>query len=327
MPPITGEIKILVSPNQTKERIDVYLVNRIPKISRSHIKHLIDLGLVTVDSAPVKASYKVSPGENVTVRLQPRPQPSFEPEDIPLKIVYEDDNLLVINKPAGMVVHPGHGNWSGTMMNALLGRYRELREKGHDFRAGIVHRLDKDTSGLLVAAKDEYTLGALGKQFSARTIERKYLALVWGCPKNLEGEIEGGLSRSPRDRKLFTVSAAGKPALTRYKVAERFELLTLLELKLATGRTHQIRVHLKYFGHPVFGDPVYGGRYARFGGLSSLQRTACARYLEVMKRQALHARTLGFFHPVQREFMRFESNLPEDFTEVLKMLRDEGQRH
>lgn len=319
----SGEMNFQVSQNQMKERIDLYLVNRIPNISRSRIKQHIEAGLVTVDSIPVKASHKVAPGEKVTIKLEPRPQPSFEPVNIPLDVLYEDDNLVVVNKPAGLVAHPGHGNWSGTLMNALLGRFTHLQGLGRDFRAGIVHRLDKDTTGLIVAALDEYTLGELGKQFSARTIERKYNAIVWGNPKEESGLIEGGLGRSQRDRKLFTVTPQGKPAFTRYTVQERFDLHSLLEITLGTGRTHQIRVHLRHLGHPVFGDPVYGGRYARFGSISSMQRTVCASYLEVMKRQALHARTLGFFHPVKREFMRFDSDLPEDFARTLELMRSE----
>ena len=283
---------------------------------------MIDAGLVEVDGEPVKPSYKISPGETITIKLQPRPQPSFDPENIPLDVVYEDPHLVIINKPAGMVVHPAQGNWSGTMMNALIGRYHDLREKGEEFRGGIVHRLDKDTTGLLVAARDEYTLGELGKQFSARTIERKYQALVWGHPRKRTGDIEANLGRSSKDRKVFTVTDDGKPALTRYRVAELFENLSLLELSLATGRTHQIRVHMKHFGHPVFGDATYGGRYAGFGNLTSAQRVFHAGLLNIMQRQALHAGTLGFLHPVKREFMRFECELPEDFAEVLRRLRN-----
>ncbi|NQS98891.1 MAG: RluA family pseudouridine synthase [candidate division Zixibacteria bacterium] len=316
-----GEMVLKVASNQGRIRIDAYLVSRLPHISRSRIKQLITDGLVTVDSEPVKPSRKISPGESITLHLQPKPQPSYEPENIPLDIIYEDRHLAVINKPAGMVVHPGHGNFTGTLMNALLGHNRSLMELGEDFRAGIVHRLDKDTTGLLVTAKDEYTLSELGRQFSSHTIERKYTALVWGHPKKRSGVIEGNLGRSNRDRRLFTVKAEGKPALTSYSIIEYFEVFSLLEIILGTGRTHQIRVHFSHIGHPVFGDPTYGGRNARFGGLTPSQRLICAEYLQIMKRQALHAKTLGFFHPVRKEFMRFDSELPEDMRELLEKLR------
>jgi 23S rRNA pseudouridine1911/1915/1917 synthase len=282
---------------------------------------LIETGLVTIGGKQVKPSHKVSPGEKIKVHLTPRPTTSYEPENLPLNIIYEDDNLIVINKPAGMVVHPAHGHFSGTLMNALLGHNQRLAELGKNFRAGIVHRLDKDTTGLLVTAKDEFTLRELGKQFSERTIERKYLTLVWGHFTEPSGAIEGNLGRSRRDRKLFTVTAEGRPALTRYKVLHKYELHSLLEITLGTGRTHQIRVHLSHAGHPVFGDPTYGGRNARFGALTASQRLACAEYLGIMKRQALHAKTLGFIHPGTKQVLHFDSQLPADFMELLEKIR------
>lgn len=317
------EITFPVAENQKKERIDLYLVKRLSSVSRSRVKQLIDAGLVTVNSERVKPSHLVNPGETIIVHLQPRPGPSFEPEDIPLDIIYEDDNLIVVNKPAGLVVHPAHGNWSGTLMNALLGHNRRLSEFGEGFRAGLVHRLDKDTSGLIVAAKDEYTSGELGKQFQERTIERSYISLVWGRPKKDSGVIEENIGRSKRDRKIIAVRPDGKPAVTSYRTLELFELFSLLELRLGTGRTHQIRVHLSHQGHPVFGDPTYGGRNARFGNLTQIQRHKCAVLLEIMKRQALHARTLGFTHPVTGESINIDSELPDDFAELLKRLREE----
>jgi 23S rRNA pseudouridine1911/1915/1917 synthase len=202
----------------------------------------------------------------------------------------------------------------------LLGHNRKLKEYGEDFRAGIVHRLDMDTTGLIVAAKDQFTLVELSRQFSARTIERKYHALIWWHPKKPEGIIEGNIGRHAIERKLFAVTSNGRPALTRYKVIEKYELFSLLEIILGTGRTHQIRVHLSYFGYPVFGDSTYGGRNARFGSLSPSQRIFCAELLTIMKRQALHAKTLGFLHPVKKEFMRFDSELPSDFQELLSKL-------
>ena len=290
-------------------------------VTRSRIKQLIDAGYVKIDDEIVKPSRLINPGDLISVYFEPRPGPSFEPEDIPLDIVYEDENVIVIDKPAGIVVHPAHGNWSGTLMNALLGHNEHLKELGKEFRAGIVHRLDKDTSGLLIAAKDEFTLSELGKQFRDRTIERIYVALVWGQPKKDSGVIEKNLGRSQKDRKIFTVTEEGKPATTSYKTVEKFNLFSMLELKLGTGRTHQIRVHLSDLGHPVFGDATYGGRNARFGNLTQNERKKCAEYLEVMKRQALHAKTLKFFHPVKEEHMFFDSSLPGDFHKLMEMIR------
>ena len=310
-----------VAEKQRKERIDVYIVSRLPAISRSRIKTLIAEESITVDSVPVKPSHKVSPGENIEIRLKPRPQESYEPENISLKIIYEDDNLAVIDKPAGLVVHPAQGNWSGTLVNALLWHNQELSKMVDGFRAGIVHRLDKDTTGLMVTAKDEFTHMELAKQFSARTIDKKYQALVWGHFKKKTGMFDGNLGRHPKDRKLIAIIPEGKPSITHYQVVDEFELFSLVEVKLQTGRTHQIRVHFSHNGHPVFGDAVYGGRNARFGGLTPSQRILAAEYLTIMQRQALHAKTLGFYHPVKKEDMIFDSDLPEDMAHLLEMLR------
>ncbi len=319
------ELTISVPGNQRKERIDIYLVQKMSGVTRSRIKQLIDAGYVKIGDEIVKPSRLVIPGDVISVYFEPRPGPSFEPENIPIDIVYEDENVIVINKPAGIVVHPAHGNWSGTLMNALLGHNEQLKEMGKEFRAGIVHRLDKDTSGLLIAAKDEFTLSELGKQFRDRTIERIYVALVWGQPKKDFGVIDKNLGRSQKDRKIFTVTDDGKPASTSYKTVEKYNLFSMLELKLGTGRTHQIRVHLSYMGNPVFGDGTYGGRNARFGKLTQNERKKCAEYLRVMQRQALHAKTLRFFHPVKEENMYFESELPEDFQGLREMIkRDEA---
>lgn len=310
-----------VAEKQRKERIDVYIVSRLPAISRSRIKTLIAEELITVDSVPIKPSHKVSPGETIEIKLKPRPQESYEPENIPLKIIYEDDNLAVIDKPAGLVVHPAQGNWSGTLVNALLWHNRELSKMIDGFRAGIVHRLDKDTTGLMVIAKDEFTHMELARQFSARTIDKKYQALVWGHFKKKTGMFDGNLGRHPKDRKLIAIIPEGKPSVTHYQVIDEFELFSLVEIKLQTGRTHQIRVHFSHNGHPVFGDSVYGGRNARFGGLTPSQRILAAEYLTIMPRQALHAKSLGFFHPVRKEDMVFDSDLPEDLAHLLEMLR------
>jgi len=317
----TGEVTIVVAEKQKKERIDQYIVNRLPAVSRSRVKKLIEAELVQVDALPVKPSHIVSPGETIVITLQPRPQESYEPQNIPLDIVYQDPHLMVINKPAGLVMHPAQGNWSGTIVNALLWHNQESGGLGPEFRAGIVHRLDKDTSGLLVIALDEFTHSELAGQFSGRSIEKTYIALVWGRLKNKTGIIDTNIGRHPKDRKLFAVTPNGKSAVTHYQVLQEFELLTMVEIKLETGRTHQIRVHFSYLGHPIFGDPSYGGRSARFGGLTPSQRITCAEYLSVMKRQALHAKSLGFFHPVKKEPMFFDSPLPSDMQELLSMLR------
>ncbi|MBC8278454.1 MAG: RluA family pseudouridine synthase [FCB group bacterium] len=321
MLPEAGVLTLQVAEKQRKERIDVYIVSRLPAISRSRIKTLIAEELITVDSVPIKPSHKVSPGETIEIKLKPRPQESYEPENIPLKIIYEDDNLAVIDKPAGLVVHPAQGNWSGTLVNALLWHNRELSKMIDGFRAGIVHRLDKDTTGLMVIAKDEFTHMELARQFSARTIDKKYQALVWGHFKKKTGMFDGNLGRHPKDRKLIAIIPEGKPSVTHYQVIDEFELFSLVEIKLQTGRTHQIRVHFSHNGHPVFGDSVYGGRNARFGGLTPSQRIIAAEYLTIMPRQALHAKSLGFFHPVRKEDMVFDSDLPEDLAHLLEMLR------
>ena len=263
----------------------------------------------------------MSPGETIEIKLKPRPQESYEPENIPLKIIYEDDNLTVIDKPAGLVVHPAQGNWSGTLVNALLWHNRELSKMVDGFRAGIVHRLDKDTTGLMVTAKDEFTHMELAKQFSARTIDKTYQALVWGHFKKKTGMFDGNLGRNPKDRKLIAIIPEGKPSVTHFQIIDEFELFSLVDIKLQTGRTHQIRVHFSHNGHPVFGDGVYGGRNARFGGLTPSQRILAAEYLTIMQRQALHARSLGFYHPVKKENMTFNSDLPDDMAHLLEMLR------
>jgi len=312
---------IIVAEKQKKERIDIYITNRLPAISRSRVKQLIEAGLVLVNSLPIKPAHQVSPGETIVIKLTPRPQESYEPQNIPLNVVYQDAHLMVINKPAGLVMHPAQGNWSGTVVNALLWHNQASGGLGPEFRAGIVHRLDKDTSGLIVVALDEFTHSELSGQFNDRRIEKKYQAIIWGRLKKPSGLIEGNIGRHPKNRKLFALTLDGRPAVTHYQVLEEFELLTLVEIKLETGRTHQIRVHFSHQGHPVFGDPAYGGRNARFGSLTPSQRIICAEYLTVMKRQALHAKTLGFFHPIKKEKMCFDSELPPDMLELLSMLR------
>lgn len=278
--------------------------------------------MITLDESPVKPSHAVKDGEEVLIRI-PGPEPSaLTPEDIPLDIRFEDEHLIVVNKPAGLVVHPAHGHLSGTLVNALLYHCKDLQGIGGTARPGLVHRLDKDTLGLLVVAKHERALAGLARQFKEKTAERKYRAIIWGQMSPPEGRIEAPLGRSPRDRKQFAVIAGGKEAATRYKTLQKFELFSLLELQLETGRTHQIRIHLQHAEHPVFGDPQYGGRNRKLGALTTAQRAFVAELFEILPRQALHAGILGFVHPMSREDLRFDSDFPEDVGKVLEALNE-----
>lgn len=315
------EIRLRIRTHIPDQRLDSYLAKQIGGISRSRLQALISDGRVTVDERTVKPSYQVKWDEEVVIRI-PGPKPSpLTPENISLDIRFEDDHLIVVNKPAGMVVHPACGHRSGTLVNALLYHCEDLAGIGGELRPGLVHRLDKDTSGLLVAAKDDQTLTGLAKQFKKKTTERTYRAIVWGHPNPPQGRIEAPLGRTKRDRKLFGVVPGGKEAATRYQTLESYELLSLLELQLETGRTHQIRIHLKYAGHPVFGDPLYGGRNRRLGPLTTRQRAFIARLFRLLPRQALHAGMLGFRHPISGETLRFESEFPDDIQAVLNHLR------
>ncbi len=268
----------------------------------------------------VRPSHQVSPGELIHVVLPRARPPEVTPENIPLAIVYEDEHLLVVNKPAGMVVHPAYGNYTGTLVNALL-YYCNLSAAHDPTRPGIVHRLDKDTSGLLVVAKSDAAHAHLARQFSRRTIDREYQAIVWGLFKEQRGIIEAQLGRSKSDRKKMAVVTDGKAAVTEYSVLERFPYLSLLRLKLRTGRTHQIRVHLAHVHHPVFGDPAYSGRQIAWGPGTPRQKAEVQRLLQILPRQALHARTLGFVHPVTGHRMTFDSSLPPDMAAALEILR------
>ncbi|MEW6654057.1 MAG: RluA family pseudouridine synthase [Bacteroidota bacterium] len=313
------KIKIEVPEGKKKERIDVFLANSVENATRSRIQKLIKASGVIVNGEVVKANYQVSPKDviDLTIPTNPRPEET-EAEDIPLDIVYEDEFLLVVNKPAGMVAHPSLGNYSGTLVNALLHHTQKLSELNEDaFRPGIVHRIDKETSGLLLIAKDEWTHAQLAKQFYHHTIDREYWAICWGKFKQQKGEIIGSIVRSNKDRKIFTVSETeGKYAHTFYEVIEEFDFASLLKLKLKTGRTHQIRVHLNYVNHPIFGDPTYGGRKIVYGFDLPKIKARVENMLKIMKRQALHAKTLGFIHPHTKEKVFLESALPEDFVEL-----------
>lgn len=313
-------IDIVVPARQNKERIDRFLAHQIENASRSKIQKAIDQGLVLVNGRPVKASHEVSPGDVICCTLPQPPRVKALAEAIPIEIVYEDEDLIVVNKPAGMVTHPAYGNYTGTLVNALLHHCEKLSAVNDKLRPGVVHRLDKDTSGLIVAAKNDVAHAALARQFSQRTIEREYWAVVWGLFKQRRGRIEASLGRSKSDRKKITVTREGKPAVTEYEVLDSFTYLSLVRLKLRTGRTHQIRVHLAHIGHPVFGDPTYGGRRIAWGGTETRRKAEVQHLLALMPRQALHAKTLGFIHPTTTQPKNFDSELPDDMKQLLATL-------
>ncbi len=310
---------IVIPAGQKKERLDVYLTSHVENATRTKVQEAIRTGEVVVNGRGVKASHAIIPGEVIHVELSKPEPPEVLPENIPLDIVYEDKYLLVVNKPAGMVTHPAYKNYSGTLVNALLHHSRSLSQP-HPLRPGIVHRLDKDTSGLLVVAKDETTHQKLSRQFANKTTEREYRAIVWGVFKSPGGIIEASLGRSKSDRKKVAVVKEGKYAVTEYEVMEQFTYLALLRLRLRTGRTHQIRVHLAHIHHPVFGDETYGGRKIATGGVDGKKKAEAANLLKRISRQALHAKKLGFVHPVTKEFMQFDSELPDDMKWVLEFL-------
>jgi len=317
--------RIVIPEGKKKERLDVFLTNQLENATRSKIQKLIEANYVIVNTDMEKSSYKVLPGDvvEVTIPITPRPEEA-EPEEIPLEIVFEDDYLLIVNKPAGMVAHPAYANYTGTLVNALLFHSQKLSNLNEPARPGIVHRIDKDTSGLLVVAKDDWTHAKLAEQFSKHSIEREYWAVAWGKFKVCKGEIDFNIARSKSDRKKFAiVKDEGKTALTYYEVLEEFEFASLLKLNLRTGRTHQIRVHLSGIGHPIFGAPTYGGRNIVYGTSLPKLKSRILNLLDIMPRQALHAKTLGFIHPHTKEFIRFNTELPGDFKELLKKLAKE----
>jgi len=304
------------------ERIDLYLSEVEHIATRAQVQRLLKAGHILVDGKTVKPSHHTLQGEHVTITI-PDPEPSrMAPEEIPLDIVYEDRSLLVVNKAAGMVVHPGSGVRSGTLANALLAHCKDLSGIGGVLRPGIVHRLDKDTTGLLLVAKDDATHLALSEDLKGRRIRREYLAVVWGIPREA-GRIETRIGRSRADRKKMAVlEADGRKAITSFKVKETFEFAALLGVTLQTGRTHQIRVHLSHIGHPVFGDPTYGGRRRKYGSLSKTRMEAARRYLELIDRQALHAKSLTFTHPGTGSEITLEAPLPRDMETLIDALRE-----
>jgi 23S rRNA pseudouridine1911/1915/1917 synthase len=322
-PPGSSElekIRIVVPPKQSKVRLDVYLTHQIQNATRNKVRSAIDAGSVLVNGRLVKASHAIAPGEIIDITLPHPPRPEATAEDIPIDIVFEDDQLLIVNKAAGMVTHPAYGNYTGTLVNALLYHCNSLSNVNTALRPGIVHRLDKDTTGLMVVAKNDVAHHLLAKQFSRRTISREYWAIVWGKFQSKKGTIEANLGRSKRDRKKVAVTAEGKHAVTDYEVIKEYDFLSLIRLKLRTGRTHQIRVHLAHIGHPVFGDPTYGGRSHLWGGLEGTKAQQAQNLLKIIARQALHAKTIGFVHPSTKEQIEFGSELPEDMKEILTRL-------
>lgn len=312
-----------IPEGKKKQRLDVFLTNSVENATRSKVQKLIEANLVFVNGKNVKPSYQVQPGDIIDAAHPVTPHPEeAEPEDIPLDIIYEDEFLLVVNKPAGMVAHPAYANYTGTLVNALLHHTKNLSDVNQPGRPGIVHRIDKDTSGLLVVAKDDWTHAQLAAQFSKHTTEREYRAICWGLFDEKEGEINTFITRSKKDRKKFAVSESeGKHSITFYKVVEEYEFATHLKLNLKTGRTHQIRVHLSGVNHPIFGDATYGGTQIVYGASLPKMKSRVQNLLEIMPRQALHAKTLGFIHPHKKEFMRFDSELPDDFKALIEKLK------
>jgi 23S rRNA pseudouridine1911/1915/1917 synthase len=314
-------LRVVVDKGQSLLRIDKFLMHRVENASRNRIQNAIELGNVLVNDKAIKSSYRVKPLDVISVVL-PHPPRDTEvyPENIPINIVYEDDDVLVVDKAAGMVVHPGYNNYTGTLVNALVYHFQQLPTlPGNDGRPGLVHRIDKDTSGLLLISKNERSMSWLAKQFFDHTITRKYIALVWGdLPE--DGTVTGYIGRSVADRRIMSIyddPEKGKWSVTHYKVLERMGYVTLIECQLETGRTHQIRAHMRHIGHPLFSDATYGGDKILKGTVFSKYKQFVENCFELMPRQALHAQILGFLHPTQKKQVLFESPLPPDFESAL----------
>lgn len=316
--------RIEADKGQTLMRLDKFLPHHLKRASRNKIQNAIDSESIKVNGKPVKASYKVKPFDVITVSLPhpPREQTDILPENIPLDIIYEDADLLVVNKEASMVVHPAHGNWTGTLVNALVYHFQGLpTHRNGEIRPGLVHRIDKGTSGLLVIAKNDFAMTHLARQFFDHSIERTYYALVWGEPKQAKATINANVGRSLKDRKItdvFPNGDYGKEAITHYEVLKNLRYVSLVKCNLETGRTHQIRAHMKYLGHPLFSDETYGGNKILRGQVFTKYKQFVENCFEIMPRQALHAKSLGFEHPKTGKWMQFDSDLPFDFKTVLE---------
>ncbi|MCG2612427.1 RluA family pseudouridine synthase [Flavobacterium sp. SM15] len=319
-----------VAKGQQALRIDKFLMNLIENTTRNKIQKAADSGNIFVNDVAVKSNYKVRPSDVVRVMLEHPPyEHLLKGENIPLDIIYEDDQLIVVNKPAGMVVHPGHGNYSGTLVNALAYHFDNLPMNSSE-RPGLVHRIDKDTSGLLVVAKTELAMDYLTKQFAEKTSEREYVAMVWGNVLEDEGTIVGNIDRHPVNRMqmaVFTDPDKGKHAVTHYKVLERLGYVTLVSCRLETGRTHQIRVHMKHIGHTLFNDERYGGDMILKGTTFTKYKQFIDNCFKTLPRQALHAKTLGFEHPITKEFMRFDTDIPQDMKDCIEKWRTYSKSH
>jgi 23S rRNA pseudouridine1911/1915/1917 synthase len=318
-------LRIVVDRGQEPLRIDKFLMNRIEGATRNKVQQALEDGFIKVNNSVVKANYKTKPGDEIVVLDNRRPESTeVLPENLPLNIVFEDDDIIIINKPPGMVVHPGCGNYSGTLVNGLA--YYLKNEESIDElpRVGLVHRIDKDTSGLVVVAKTQKAMSDLGAQFKKHTVHRRYIALVWGNIEEDEGTIHVNVGRNLRFRKImgtFPDGDYGKDAITHYKVLERLNYVNLIELRLETGRTHQIRIHMKSQGHPLFNDATYGGNAIVKGTVFSKYKQFVENCFKILPRQALHAKELGFTHPVTRQWIQFNSELPDDITQVIEKWR------
>ncbi len=315
--------RIIADVGQHLVRLDKFLMDRLANVTRTKVQEGIHNGFVTVNDKAAKPNHKVHPGDIVVVAFPEPPRDTeVKPENISLNIVYEDQDLLVVNKPAGMVVHPAHQNWEGTLVNALTYHFQNLPEmSGNVGRPGLVHRIDKDTSGLLVIAKTEIAMTHLARQFFDHSIQRTYWGLVWGEPTSEAGTINVNVGRSLKDRRVTTAFPEGdfgRTAITHYKVLQNLRYVSLVECKLETGRTHQIRAHMKYIGHPLFNDATYGGDHVLKGTTFSKYKQFVDNCFKIIPRQALHAKTLGFIHPTTKKFMQFDSELPADFKEVIE---------
>ena len=317
--------KFIASEGQEPLRVDKFLMNFIENATRNKIQLAIKAGNVLVNDTTVKSNHKVKPNDIVRVVLAHPPHENLlVAENIPINIVFEDDTVIVVNKPAGMVVHPGHGNYSGTLVNGLIYHFENLPKNSNE-RPGLIHRIDKDTSGLLVIAKTEFAMTNLAKQFFDRTTDRVYHALVWGNIDEEEGTITGNVGRSFKNRlqmDVFPDGEHGKHAVTHYKVIERFSYVTLVECKLETGRTHQIRAHFKHIGHPLFNDERYGGNLILKGTTFTKYKQFVENCFKILPRQALHAKTLGFEHPVTKKWLQFDSEIPEDMHLAIEKWRN-----